>query len=59
MKTHKTVETCLAEFDLSNKTIADAFRAGWFAAAAEINNGYDSDDLQEQLQAAGFLDEQS
>jgi hypothetical protein len=59
MKWHRTKEECFDEFTRNtlgrNISIAEAFYAGWYNCADEINNGYDSDDLQEQLETGDFL----
>jgi hypothetical protein len=59
MKFHRTKEECFEEFmrNTSSRSItpAEAFYAGWYNCADEINNGYDSDNLQEQLETGDFL----
>lgn len=54
MKSHRTKEQ---RFDLSKlpENMRDAFYAGWYAAGSEINEGEDSDWLQERLYAEDFL----
>jgi hypothetical protein len=54
MKSHKTKEQRFNNSGLpeaSRKT----FYAGWYAAGTEINEGEDSDWLQERLYAGDFL----
>lgn len=54
MKSHRTLEQC---FELSKlpETHRKAFEQGWYCCANEINQGEDSDWLQERLYAEGFL----
>lgn len=54
MKSHRTKEQCFAASELPEK-MREAFYKGWYAAGNEINEGEDSDWLQERLYAEDFL----
>jgi hypothetical protein len=54
MKYHKTLDQCFKDSNLPKSQRA-AFEQGWYCCASEINNGEDSDWLQERLYAEGFL----
>lgn len=54
MKLHRTKEQC---FELSGlpEESKQAFYMGWYSAGSEINRGWDSDLLQENLLKYDFL----
>ena len=54
MKSHRTKEKSFECSGLDPKH-KDAFFAGWYAAGNEINQGEDSDWLQESLYENDFL----
>ena len=54
MKSHATKEQCFASSGLPESERA-AFYMGWYAAGNQINEGEDSDYLQERLIENDFL----
>jgi hypothetical protein len=55
MKTHRTKEQRFEQLGLSEE-MRSAFYQGWYAAGNEINEGEDSDWLQERLYENDFLE---
>ena len=54
MKFHKTKEACFASSKLPEE-MRKSFYRGWYAAGTQINEGEDSDWLQERLYKEDFL----
>ena len=71
MKYHKTLDECFIAYcrnadswitvlllsGIKLEHLREIFEEGWYACASEINNGEDSDWLQERLYEEGFLKE--